>query len=580
MLSSKVYYFLEGKEMFKRIPVRKAGLTLPDIFAIVLLFAFLAAIVSVARYWSGAPTPPAPVDLSLSSLPKALFLSLSRIFIAYVVCLLSSLAIGYWAAHSKLAEKIIVPLIDIGQSIPVLAFLPGLNLAFLALFPESRVGLEIVAILTLYTGMAWNLMLSFYSSIKTIPREYVDIIRAYGYGRVGILLRLEIPYAMNGIIWNSMLSVAGGWFFLTICESYTLGSQTFSLIGMGSFMKAAGDRGDVTALLVGGGVMLFVLVMVDALVWNPLLRWAQRFQRMQSLSEEEDDEPVLNFFSKSKRITSFIRKMRRRYAVQFYVTQRRGKKRRPVKDWRWAGYLTLLALGAFGLWGLVKSAEYMMEVPHQEWLQMAKGAGWTFLRVNLVLLLSGLIMVPTGLWLGSRPHLVKRLQPVIQVVAAFPAPMLFPVFMMFFLAINMPLNIGSIFLMMFGAQWYLLFNVISGVAGVPPHLVEVARTTGLSKMGIIRRVYLPGAFPPILTGFLTAAGGAWNTSIVAEYVVFREKEMIADGLGSYIAVSTYKAQYPQLVAAVAVMVLLIVLINRLFWARLYTLAESKYRLDG
>lgn len=566
--------------MFKRIPIRKTGFTLPDIFAVALLFAFLAAIVSVAHHWAGPPTPPGPVDLSLGSLPKALFLSLSRIFLAYFVCLVSSLAIGYWAAHSKLAEKIIVPLIDIGQSIPVLAFLPGLNLAFLALFPESRVGLEIVAILTLYTGMAWNLMLSFYSSIKTIPREYVDIIRAYGYGRMGILLRLEIPYAMNGIVWNSMLSVAGGWFFLTICESYTLGSQTFSLIGMGSFMKAAGDRGDITALLVGGSVMLLVLVAMDALVWNPLLRWAQRFQRMHSLSEEEENEPVLNFFSKSKRITSFIRKMRRRYAVQFYVTQRRGKKRRKVKDWRWAGYLSLLLLIIIGAWGVYRSAEYMMQVPREEWWKMAQGAGWTFLRVNLVLLFAGVIMVPIGLWLGSKPQLVKKMQPVIQVIAAFPAPMLFPVFLTFFLSLNISLSVGSVFLMMFGAQWYLLFNVISGVAGVPPHLVEVAKTTGLSKLGIIRRVYLPGAFPPILTGFLTAAGGAWNTSIVAEYVVFRDKEIVADGLGSYIALSTYNAQYPQLVAAVAIMVLLIVLINRLFWARLYTLAESKYRLDG
>jgi NitT/TauT family transport system permease protein len=566
--------------MFKRIPLRKPGLTLPDVFAFALLLAFLVAIVSVARYWSGAPTPPGPVDLSLGSLPKALFLSLSRIFIAYIVCLVSSLAVGYWAAHSKLAEKIIVPLIDIGQSIPVLAFLPGLNMAFLALFPESRVGLEIVAILTLYTGMAWNLMLSFYGSIKTIPREYVDIIRAYGYGRVGILLRLEIPYAMNGIVWNSMLSVAGGWFFLTVCESYTLGSQSFSLIGLGSFMKSAADRGDWVALLSGGSVMLFVLVAIDALVWNPLLRWAQRFQRMQALSEEEENEPVLNFFSKSKRITSFIRKMRRRYAVQFYVTQRRGKRRKPAKDWRWVGYLALLAFALIGVWGFVRAIELVAEVPKQEWWIMAQGAGWTFLRVNLVLLFAGLIMVPTGLWLGTKPNLVKKLQPIIQVVAAFPAPMLFPIFMMGFLALSIPISAGSVFLMMFGAQWYLLFNVISGVAGVPPHLVEVAKTTGLGKLSIIRRVYLPASFPPILTGFLSAAGGAWNTSIVAEYVVFRDQAFVANGLGSYIAISTYNAQYPQLVAAVAIMVLLIVLVNRLFWARLYSLAESKYRLDG
>jgi NitT/TauT family transport system permease protein len=566
--------------MFKRVQVRKSGFSLPDLFAFALLMALFVSILAIARYWSGPPSPPAAVDLSLSSLPYALFLSLSRIGLAYMVCLVTSLAVGYWAAHSKLAEKIIVPLIDIGQSIPVLAFLPGLNMAFLSLFPESRVGLEIVAILTLYTGMAWNLMLSFYSSIKTIPREYVEIIRAYGYGPLGTLLRLELPYAMNGIVWNSMLSVAGGWFFLTVCESYTLGDQSFSLVGLGSFMKVAAEKGDWVALVTGGAVMVLVLVMVDALLWNPLLRWAERFQRMHGGAEEEEEEAVLNFFAKSKRITSILRKVRHRYAVRFYVTQRRGKRRRSRTDWRWAGYLALVLLLMFTLWGLWAGVDLVAQVPLAEWKVIGQGAGWTFLRVNMVILLSGLIMVPLGLWLGSKPGLVKRLQPVIQVVAAFPAPMLFPIFMMGFLALSIPLSLGSILLMMFGAQWYLLFNVISGVAGVPPHLVEVARTTGMGTFGIIRRVYLPAAFPSILTGFLSAAGGAWNTSIVAEIVTFRHQTYFAAGLGSYIAQATNDAKYPELIAAVAVMVALIVLVNRLFWARFYHLAESKYRMDG
>lgn len=566
--------------MFKRIQVRKAGFSLPDLFAFAFLMAIFVSFLAVARYWAGPPSPPQPIDLSLSSLPYALFLSLSRIGIAYLVCLVTSLAVGYWAAKSKLAEKIIVPLIDIGQSIPVLAFLPGLNMAFLAIFPESRVGLEVVAILTLYTGMTWNLMLSFYSSIKTIPREYADIIRAYGYGPLGTLLRLELPYAMNGIVWNSMLSVAGGWFFLTVCESYTLGDQSFSLVGLGSFMKVAAEKGDWTALVAGGGVMLLVLILVDALLWNPLLRWAERFQRMHAGPEDEDDEPVLNFFAKSKRITSLLRKVRHRYAVRFYVTQRRGKRRRPKTDWRWAGYLALISLIVFSLWGVVTGIDLVSRVPLREWIVIGKGAGWTFLRVNVVLFISAVVMVPLGLWLGSKPGLVKRLLPVIQVVAAFPAPMLFPVFMMGFLALSIPLSFGSILLMMFGAQWYLLFNVISGVAGVPPHLVEVAHTTGMSTMGIIRRVYLPAAFPSIVTGFLTAAGGAWNTSIVAEVVIFRHQTYSAVGLGSYIAEATDKANYPELFAAVAVMVVLIVLVNRLFWSRLYSLAESKYRMDG
>lgn len=568
--------------MFKRMQMRKTGFSLPDLLAFALLMAVFVSFLAVARYWSGPLSPPEPIDLSFSSLPYAMFLSISRIVITYVVCLVTSLAVGYWAAHSKLAEKIIIPLIDIGQSIPVLAFLPGVSVFFLTLFPDSRVGLEMGAIVTLYVGMAWNLMLSFYNSIKTIPREYVDIIRAYGYGRLGILLRLELPYAMNGIVWNSMLSVAGGWFFITVCESYTLGDRSFNLVGLGSYMAIASERGNIGAQVAGILSMLLVLILADSFVWKPLLRWAERFQRMHGLNEEEDDdEPVLNFFAKSKRITNFLRKVRRRYAARFYVTQRRGRRRRQQQfDWHWAGYLSLLALVIFSVWGVWAGFEMVAGIPGAEWLHILKAAGFTFARVTAVLLLSSAIMIPLGLWLGSQPQLVKRLQPVIQVIAAFPAPMIFPMVMSVFLMLSIPLSLGSVLLMMFGAQWYLLFNVMSGIAGVPPHLVEFARTTGMSTFGIIRRVYLPAAFPPILTGLITAAGGAWNVSIVAELVVLNGNTYVADGLGSYITQSAAQTKYPELVAAVAVMVILIVIVNRLFWARLYDLAETKYRLDG
>lgn len=567
--------------MWKRVQMRKTGFTLPDLFAFGLVLAVFAGFFVVAQYWSGPLQPPPPIDLSLSSLPYALFLSLSRIALAYVVCLMTSLAVGYWAAHSKTAEKILIPLIDIGQSVPVLAFLPGLVLVFVAMFPESRVGLEIAAVLTLYTGMAWNLMFSFYASLKTIPREYLEIIKAYGYGRIGILLRLELPYSMNVIVWNSMLSVAGGWFFLTVCESYTIGSQSFRLVGLGSFMSLAAERGDFTAMMAGGMAMLLILVFTDFFIWNPLLRWAERFQRIQTSEEEEEDEPVFNFFAKSHRITSFIRKMRRRYAVKLYVNHRRRK--RQVRDsfhWHWIGWAMLAGFVLLCGWGIFTAAKLIVHVPLAEWEVMMTGAAWTFVRVNAVVILCGIIMVPLGLWLGTQPTLVKRIQPIIQVIAAFPAPMIFPVFMLIFLKLEIPLSVGSVLIMMTGAQWYLLFNVISGTAGVPERLVDVAKTTGMGTMGVIQRVYLPAAFPQILTGLITATGGAWNVTIVAELVVFRGVEYSAPGLGSYMMKCFQSAKYPELIAAIGVMVVLIVLMNRFFWARLYNLAESKYRLDG
>lgn len=567
--------------MFKRIPVRKSGFTLPDVFAFALLLAAFMAFLAVARYWSGPLLPPEPINLSFSSLPYALFLSFSRIILAYLVCLVSSLAVGYWAAHSKVAESIIIPLIDIGQCVPVLAFLPGLNLTFIMLFPESRVGLEIAAILMLYTSMAWNLMLAFYGSVKTIPREYVDTIKAYGYGPLGILFRLELPYSMNAIVWNSMLSVAGGWFFLTVCESYTLGNNSYNLVGLGSFMKLAGDQGNYMALVTGGAAMVLILVLTDYLLWNPLLRWAERFQRIQALGEEEEFEPVLNFFAKSKRITSFLRKVRRRYAARLYVYQRRGRRRQESRiDWQLAGYGFLALLVAFSIWGVVIAAQALVSMPQSEWLAILQGASWTLSRVVLVVVLAGATMVPLGLWLGTQPRLVKRVQPIIQVVAAFPWPMIFPILMMSMVSLKLPIFVGSVVLMMTGAMFYLLFNVISGAASVPEQLVEVAQTTGMGKLEIMRRVYLPATFSQILTGLITAAGGAWNVSIVAELVIFRGQEYSVKGLGAYITKATERAAYSELAAAVMVMIILIVLLNRTFWAKLYDLAQSKYRLDG
>jgi NitT/TauT family transport system permease protein len=568
----------------KPFQMRKVGLSLPDILAFGFLFGAFVAVVAVGRNWAAPVNALPAIDLSLGSLPYAFFLSLSRIALAYVVCLASSLAVGYWAAHSRLAEMIIVPLIDIGQSIPVLTFLPGLVLTFLALFPESRVGLEVAAILTLYTGMAWNLMLAFYGSIKTIPREYIETIKAYGYGPLGILLRLELPYSMNAIVWNSMLSVAGGWFFLTVCESYKVGDKAFSLVGIGSFMATAADKGDYAAIAAGAGLMIVVLVLTDFLVWNPLLRWAERFQQLKpiiGMDAPDEDEPVLNFFAKSKRITNFLRTLRRRHAVKFYVTHRRG--RRTTRDYtsqlRAAGYTALAGAALLTVWGVVASVEMLGGIKLDEWRGVVVGAGWTLLRVIGVVILSTITMVPLGLWLGTRRPLATRLQPVIQVIAAFPAPMIFPLFTVLFVKFHIPFPVGSIFLMMLCAQWYVLFNVISGAAAVPESLVEVARTAGMGNFEVIRRVYLPGTYTQIVTGLITAAGGAWNGCIVAEHVVFRGQVFVTDGLGARITEAAETANFGSLLAAVCVMIVLIVVINRVVWAKLYLHTETKYRLD-
>ena len=565
--------------------IRKTGISLPDIVAFVFVMGTFIGCLYVASYWAGPLNTDVQLNLTYSNLPSAVFLSISRIILAYFVCLFSSIAVGYWAAHSKIAETILVPLIDIGQSIPVLGFMPGLVLTFLAVFPHNRIGLEIAAMLMLCTGMAWNMMLSFYGSIKTIPREYLEIIRAYGYGPLGTLIRLELPYATNGLVWNSMLSVAGGWFFLMSCESFTLGSQSFRLVGLGTYMSQAAEQGNYGAIAAGIGVMILILVFADYFIWRPLLRWSESFQQMTFINKEDEEEKksynVVTVFTRSKRISSFMRKLTKKYLLRFIVVKKRRDRRKKslFNQSVFLNSIAILIFIAICIWGVWASYKLLTTIPQTEWILLLKNTGRSLLRVTIVIFLSCITMVPLGLFVGSRPSLAKKLQPVIQIIAAFPAPMIFPVLTIAFLRFNIPISASSVLLMMTGAQWYLLFNVLSGTTSVPTHLVEIANLSGMSYIQTLFRVYLPASFPQILTGLITTAGGAWNTSVVAELVTFRGQEFVASGLGSYINKAASGKQIPELVAAVTMMVLVIVLLNRFFWAKLYNIAESKYRLD-
>jgi NitT/TauT family transport system permease protein len=378
-----------------------------------------------------------------------------------------------------------------------------------------------------------------------------------------------------------MLSVAGGWFFLTVCESYTLGNTSYRLVGIGSYMALAAEKGDTIAMIAGVSLMLLLLVASDYFIWKPLLRWSRRFQKSVLASEEDEEDRVILFFTRSERISSFIRKLRRKYADRLFVTRRKKRKARVRSKWLTRlPYFLFAILVVFCVWGSYEAVHLTLTVPSQSWLVLGEDTLFTFSRVMAVLILSSCTMVPLGLWLGTHPSLVSRLQPILQIAAAFPMPMVFPVFISFFVFLNIPISIGSILLMMTGAQWFLLFNVISGVAGVPDPMVEVAKLSGMKSLQIMRRVYLPAAFPQIVTGLISTVGGAWNTSIVAELVVFRGKEYIAPGLGTFIAKAASEARYPELVAGVIIMVLVIVLINRTFWAKLYDLAQTRYRLDA
>lgn len=564
----------------KERPTTRVGIELPDVIALALMLAIFVGMLILAKHWlDPIALDKREIDLSLLTLPRATFLSVGRIVIAYFVSVVLALVVGYWAAHSRAAERFIIPLVDILQSVPVFGFLPATVLVFVSLFPTKNIGLEISAVLMIVTSMVWNLLLSFYSSIKSLPSEYIEIMRAYRYSRLGALLRLEIPYAINGLVWNSMLSIAGGWFFLTICESFTLGDYSFKLIGLGSYMSYAAERGDIQAIVAGCTLMVAMLFGADLLIWRPLLRWAERFQKAALDEDESDGSGVIDFFASSKRITRFVRRLRRYYSRLFFAESApRPVNRMFRRLGRGLTFVCVALLGFFLVWGIVAGARLVLAIPGSEWLLLLRDAAFTCMRVFTVLLIASGIMIPVGLWVGSQPLVIRRFRALIQVIAAFPAPMIFPVITSLFLALNIPISVGSVALMMFGAQWYLLFNVIAGASAVPRDFVEVAQTTGMSRTEILKRVHLPTAMPYIVTGWLTAAGGAWNASIVAEIVNFRGQDYVAPGLGSYIAIAAGSQKYGELVAAVGVMVIVIVAINRFLWARLYTMVEGRFKI--
>ncbi|HET9869483.1 MAG TPA: ABC transporter permease subunit [bacterium] len=546
-----------------------------------LLLGFLGLVFglsSVAGEWTGRHRPAVVIDLSPAALPKYAFFSLCRGLLAFGLSLGFTLAYGYWAAKDRMAEKVLIPLLDILQSIPVLGFMPGLVLALAALFPHSNVGLELAAVLMIFTGQVWNMAFSFYQSLRSVPPALQEAAAVYGFGPLQKALKLEIPSAALGLIWNGMMSMAGGWFFLTVSESFQLGGEDFRLPGLGSYMSVAAERGDHLAQLWGVTAMVAMIVALDQLLWRPLVVWGQKFRVEEGGAEEAPRSWFLDFLRRSE----LLRLLRGLLAPKpappaasaaVPAPGRGGQGWLPVLSA--LCFLTLVGAMAFGAW---KMAELFGRVTAAQWLLLAEEALATLGRVLLAVGLSALWTVPAGLAIGLSPRLSRLVQPVVQVAASFPAPMLYAYVLLALGALGLSLNWGSVALMVLGAQWYLLFNVVAGAMAIPSDLLEAARLYRLRGFALFRRVLLPGIFPYLVTGMVTAAGGTWNASIVAEYVADRGHTLTAFGLGSQISRAAASADFPLLAAALVVMSLLVVAFNRLVWKPLYRLAEEKYSL--
>ncbi len=551
-----------------------------DLFGLAVLLAVISGVVVVAREWVGPLRPVAEIRLEPRYLPLYTFLSLSRGVAAYALSFLFTMVYGSVMARVRGAERVMLPMLDILQSVPVLGFLPGFVLVLVHLFPRQNLGLEIASVLMIFTGQVWNMTFSFYASLKSLPPDLVAVSRLAKLSKWQRFLRLDLSFAANSLIWNSMMSMAGGWFFLTVSESFVLGEHDFRLPGLGSYVSLAIERGDARAQWLGVLAMLAMIAGMDQLIWRPIVAWAHKFT---------DEERVAGSGSW---IWEWLRRSRLwqlgSQSLAFLGRQARplwrkgamhmdGAARIPTAR-RWAGRLVLLATGFVVLIGVVKYLQLLTTLRAEEWIHLLGSTAATFFRVLAAVSLASLWAVPVGVWIGRHPRWSQALQPVIQMAASFPAPMIFPVVVGLMLAMGAGLGLGSVLLLMLGTQWYVLFNIIAGSGAIPRELWEVARLSRFSRLRRWRTLILPAIFPSLLTGWITATGGAWNASIVAEYIRYNGQTLSTTGLGATINQATEQGHFHVLAAAVGLMAVAVVGINRLVWRPLSHRAQTRFSL--
>jgi NitT/TauT family transport system permease protein len=543
--------------------------------------ALFYGLIALGHYWTSPVRAETQIDLSPAALPLYALFSVARIAVAYLLSLCFAVAYGYIAAQNRTAERLMIPLLDTLQSIPVLCFLPGVMLSMVALFPTQQFGLEIGSILLIFTGQVWNMAFSFYSSLKNIPREMLEAAALYRLNWWQKFFQLDLPYSAIGLIWNSMMSVAGGWFALMVCEMFTLGNRDLRLPGLGSYLQSASNAGDMRAIVWGLAVMILVIVMTDQLVWRPAIAWSQKFKFEQVEAAEAPGSAVLDFLRRSKLLSraakATIAPAREAMALHFARTHAAS---RPVASKRaWISWVLFAAAVAGIFYAAVKMVALVLKISRPELHDIFIGAGATFLRVDLTLVLAALWTVPAGVYIGMQPKLAAIAQPLAQVAASVPAPALFPIVLLLLIQIGGGLGIASIVLLLLGTQWYILFNVIAGASAIPSDLKEVSSVFHLSSAQRWRKLLLPSIFPYLITGFVTASGGAWNASIIAEYFRFRGQTFSLTGLGAVISRATDAGNFPVLVGATIVISAMVVTVNRLLWRRLYKLAATKYTLE-
>jgi NitT/TauT family transport system permease protein len=524
------------------------------------------------------------VSLDPANLPGYALRTTLRMLVALVASLVFTLIYGTLAAKSRRAELVLVPLLDILQSVPVLGYISFTVVFFLSLFPGRVAGAEAAAIFAIFTSQAWNMTFSFYQSLRTVPRDLEEATRNFRFSAWQRFWRLEVPFAMPGLVWNMMMSMSGGWFFVVASEAVTVGDKTIVLPGIGAYLAQAIADKNLTAV---GWVVLAMIVVIflyDQLLFRPLVAWADKFRFEQTGAQTLPHSWVLDTLQRSRLVRTLGSPAGQ--ALKLLARQRfsllPSAAPRPVLAARSKAVDTIwlvivIAAAAFATWKII--AFIASEVGFDEVLTVFKLGFYTLLRVAILIAIATLIWVPLGVAIGLRPRLAERVQPLAQFLAAFPANLLFPLFVVVIVRFDLNPDIWLSPLIILGTQWYILFNVIAGTTAYPNDFREAATNFRIRGWQWWRQVILPGIFPYFITGAITASGGAWNASIVAEAVSWGDLKVTAHGLGAYIAQTTADGDYPKIVLGIAVMSLFVTVFNRLLWRRLYSYAESRLRID-
>jgi len=559
-----------------------------DAILFVALFGLLSGVSHLTHDMTGSFSlaRQTQIDLSPAALPGYAARSLLRMFIAFGASILFTFVYGYVAAYNLKARKIMVPLLDILQSVPVLGFLSITVTGFMALFPGSLMGLECASIFAIFTGQAWNMTFSFYQSLITIPKELREAATIYQLTWWQRFVKLEVPFSMIGLVWNSMMSFGGGWFFLAASEAITVLNQHYYLPGIGSYMAIAAQRGDNKAIAWAIVTMIVTVLLVDQLFWRPVVAWSQKFKFEQTDSADEPTSVVLHIIRKSKALPwlagHFGLPISRALDALFGGTARLSQATPAISSIKiavkWlAAVIMVIAIG-YSLYRGFEVVVLSREINGAEVLKVLGYGLLTFLRVVVMVIFATAVWTPIGVAIGFSPRMARIAQPLVQIGASFPANLLFPVVVLAFIALHINLDWGSVILIALGTQWYILFNVIAGASSVPSDLREAATIFRLRGWNLWRTLILPAIFPAWVTGALTAAGGAWNASIVAEVVDSGHTHLAAHGLGRYITDATTAGDWPKIILGIGVMSIFVVFLNKLVWRPLYALGETRFGL--